>query len=247
MKDIYNTQYWELLYIRDVQKYGNLYSKFYFFETQLIKALQAKGVNINSKPNKSPDLSKTLNLGCENRLINKKDKKIINDARNAIFHYNNTLLKFPYESHNVEKILDQYITKFLHQKYTTKGNVIVLAKNVLKDILSDFCALQDFNINQKEFSFSYKGKFFKGFLSFMPDKGGAQNKEYSKVINFLSNSEICRNENTIFLAICDGDYYLQKVSKTGDEAKIKRLERLTDRKTSFALKIDDLKDFLAKF
>jgi hypothetical protein len=66
-------------------------------------------------------------------------------------------------------------------------------------------------------------------------------------LNFLSNSEICRNENTIFLAICDGDYYLQKDSKTGDETKIKRLERLTDRKTSFALKIDDLKDFLAKF
>ncbi len=40
------------------------------------------------------------------------------------------------------------------------------------------------------------------------------------------------------------DYYLQKDSKTGDETKIKRLQRLTDGKTSFVLNINELKNFL---
>ena len=56
--------------------------------------------------------------------------------------------------------------------------------------------------------------------------------------------EIKNEKNTIFLAICDGDYYLQKDSKTGDETKIKRLQRLTDGKTSFVLNIQELSGFL---
>ena len=57
----------------------------------------------------------------------------------------------------------------------------------------------------------------------------------------------CNEKNTIFLAICDGSYYLQRDSKTGDETKIKRLQRLTDNRTSFVLTIDKLQDFLSSF
>jgi len=37
---------------------------------------------------------------------------------------------------------------------------------------------------------------------------------------------------------------LQKDSKTGDESKIKRLQRLTDNKTSFVLNINELVELL---
>ena len=61
------------------------------------------------------------------------------------------------------------------------------------------------------------------------------------MITFIKNTtkEDVAEKNTIFLAICDGDYYLQKNSKTGDETKIKRLQRLTDGKTSFVLNIQE--------
>ena len=62
--------------------------------------------------------------------------------------------------------------------------------------------------------------------------------------DFLNHSRDCNEKNTIFLAICDGNYYLQKDSKTGDESKIKRLQRLTDNKTSFVLNINELVELL---
>ena len=46
-------------------------------------------------------------------------------------------------------------------------------------------------------------------------------------------STLCKN--TIFLAICDGGYYLAKDSKTGDETTIQRLQRLADNRTSFVM------------
>ena len=74
--------------------------------------------------------------------------------------------------------------------------------------------------------------------------GGAQDNQYKDIQDFLHHSRDCNEKNTIFLAICDGDYYLQKDSKTGDETKIKRLQRLTDGKTSFVLNIQELPAFL---
>jgi hypothetical protein len=209
---------------------------------QLIKILADNGVTIKSKNGKSPDLSKTLDQACSKMVIKKTDKKNILDARNALFHYNDSFLKFPYELNKVEKILDKYITKFLDKRYTTKGSIVIYAKQILQNIVTEVEGISDFKINRKSFSFIHIGKKFEGFLSFMPDTGGSRNKEYNKVCNLIAN----KNEDTIFLAICDGDYYLQKDSKTSDETKIKRLERLTDGKTSFALKIDDLKGFLEK-
>ncbi|WP_158640128.1 hypothetical protein [Brachyspira aalborgi] len=49
------------------------------------------------------------------------------------------------------------------------------------------------------------------------------------------------------MAICDGDYYKRKDSKTGDITKIERLKKLTDNKTVFVITIDELKTFLSKF
>lgn len=249
MKEKYdNHLYWELLYIRDVQKYGNLYSKFYFFETQLTQKLKEKNIDIKHKKD-TPSLSTILDIGCSKGIISKEDKKVINDARDAIFHYKNSILQFPYKSHNIEEILDKYITKFSNKKYTTKGNVVPYTKNIMTDELKNMNIKIAFKPKSKEFSFTHNDKKFEGFLSFMPQLGGGggQIKEYKKLTLLIENhSRNCKEKNTIFLAICDGDYYLQKDSKTKDETKITRLQKLTDNKTSFVLNINELHVFLSK-
>ena len=74
--------------------------------------------------------------------------------------------------------------------------------------------------------------------------GGTQDNQYHDIQAFLNHARDCNDANVIFLAICDGDYYLQKDSKTGDETKLKRLERLTDGKRVFALNTNQLSQFL---
>jgi autotransporter adhesin len=121
--------------------------------------------------------------------------------------------------------------------YLTNGKILKgdLLKNQSKDIKSI-----DFIWNSKGFTFYASHKYTEM-------NGGAQDNQYKDIQDFLNHSRDCNEKSTIFLAICDGDYYLQKDSKTGDETKIKRLQRLTDNKTSFALNINELKIFLENF
>lgn len=121
--------------------------------------------------------------------------------------------------------------------YLTNGKILKgnLLKNQSKDIKSI-----DFMWNCKNLTFYASHKYTEM-------NGGAQDNQYKDIQDFLNHSRDCNEKNTIFLAICDGDYYLQKDSKTGDETKIKRLQRLTDNKTSFVLNINELKEFLDSF
>jgi hypothetical protein len=120
--------------------------------------------------------------------------------------------------------------------YLTNGKIFKgeLLKNQAKDIKS-----VDFTWECKGFTFYVSHKYTE-------ISGGAQDNQYKDIQDFLLHTRDCNSKNTIFLAICDGDYYLQRDTKTGDETKIKRLQRLTDNKTSFALNINDLKAFLQK-
>ena len=117
--------------------------------------------------------------------------------------------------------------------YLTNGKILKggLLKNQSKDIKSiDFV----WNCGDLTFYASHK---------YTEISGGAQDNQYKDIQDFLNHARDCNEKNTIFLAICDGDYYLQKDSKTGDETKIKRLQRLTDNKTSFVLRINELNSF----
>jgi len=100
----------------------------------------------------------------------------------------------------------------------------------------------------KSLDFSWEVEKTKFYAShkYTKDSGGAQDNQYIDIQNYLKNTRDNNNKNTIFLAICDGKYYQQKDSKTGDETKILRLQRLTDNKTSFVLTINELMDFLKK-
>ncbi len=159
-------------------------------------------------------------------------------------------IKEPNRQNLYEKLAGTYIEslsmvqnfKFLpsggkNAKYMVSGkmfkgvDLIEQAKNT-KSI--DF----QWNVGNWEFYATHK---------YTKDGGGAQDNQYEDVQTFLNNTRDCNIKNTIFLAICDGEYYLAKDSKTGDETKIQRLQRLTDNRTSFVMQINELKDFLQKY
>ena len=105
------------------------------------------------------------------------------------------------------------------------------------------------NQDAKSIDFYFEYGNFQFYVShkYTKDEGGAQDNQYKDIQEFLKNSRDTSLKNTIFLAICDGDYYKQKDSKTGDITKIERLKKLTDSKTVFVITIDELKTFLRKF
>jgi hypothetical protein len=98
----------------------------------------------------------------------------------------------------------------------------------------------------KSIDFMWKTGDFTFYAShkYTETNGGAQDNQYKDVQDFLKHCRDCNKKNTRFLAICDGDYYLKKDSKTGDNTRLERLQRLTDNKTSFVLSINELANFL---
>lgn len=101
----------------------------------------------------------------------------------------------------------------------------------------------------KSIDFEWKIGSYKFYAShkYTEISGGAQDNQYRDVQEFLKHARDCNEPNTILVAICDGNYYLQKDSSTGDETKLKRLTRLTDNKTTFVKIIDELDNFLKNF
>jgi hypothetical protein len=209
-------------------------------------------------------------------LEDKKTKNIYKDLQ-KIKAFRNKIFHFEYDIENITFIQENQdlVNKYIHgmtDYRKTMQNPALLTKDVALDFIKD-CAHKNYHsftrnnknnkTRQKTFNTLFENlgvlskyidckveiKEYKIYIktSFLMNAGGAQDNQYKDIQDFLNHSRDCNEKNAIFLAICDGDYYLQKDSKTGDETKIKRLERLTDRKTSFALKIDDLKDFLEKF
>jgi len=121
--------------------------------------------------------------------------------------------------------------------YLTNGKIFEggSLKQKSKDIKSiDFT----WNIGKYKFYASHK---------YTNDEGGAQDNQYKDIQDFLNHARDCNEKNVIFIAICDGNYYLRKDSQTKDSSRIERLQRLTDSKTSFVLNINELASFLRKY
>ncbi|GMO67412.1 MAG: hypothetical protein Ta2D_12990 [Rickettsiales bacterium] len=119
--------------------------------------------------------------------------------------------------------------------YLTNGKIFT-GKD-LKDKSKDIKSI-DFKWKKGETTFYASHKYTK-------DEGGSQDNQYEDIQKFLRNVIDNNEKNTIFLAICDGEYYQTKDSKTGDATKIERLKKLTTY-NSFVLTINDLKEFLNK-
>lgn len=121
--------------------------------------------------------------------------------------------------------------------YLTNGKIFEGQK--LKHKSKDIKSI-DFTWNTSKYKFYASHKYTN-------DEGGAQDNQYKDIQDFLNHARDCNEKNVIFLAICDGDYYLRKDAKTGDTSRLDRLQRLTDNKTSFVLNINDLASFLQKY
>ena len=116
-----------------------------------------------------------------------------------------------------------------------------------KILTGDVLQRQSKDIKSIDFMWNVKELTFYASHKYTEMNGGAQDNQYKDIQDFLRHARDCNSKNTIFLAICDGDYYLKKDSTTGDETRIERLKRLTNDKTSFVLNINELKEFLKKF
>jgi hypothetical protein len=93
--------------------------------------------------------------------------------------------------------------------------------------------------------FSWNTGIFKCYAShkFTKVGGGMQNIHYQNIKIFMENSSLNNDENTLFFAICDGDYY----QNTGQDGltKIQILNRDLEKNNKLiALTINQLSDYL---
>ncbi|MCL2844069.1 MAG: hypothetical protein FWE23_01250 [Chitinivibrionia bacterium] len=97
----------------------------------------------------------------------------------------------------------------------------------------------------KSIDFAWKVGDYLFFAShkYTKDSGGAQDNQYADIQEFLRHARDNNYKKHIFLAICDGKYYLQKDAQTGSETKIERLKKLTCQ-NSFVITIEELERFL---
>jgi len=78
------------------------------------------------------------------------------------------------------------------------------------------------------------------------ESGGGQGLQYTDIQNFLEHARYNSYDKYIFLAICDGEYYLQKDSQTNSKTRIEGLKKLTCQ-NSFVLTIEELDEFLKSY
>lgn len=97
-----------------------------------------------------------------------------------------------------------------------------------------------------DFYWEYNNKECYASHKYTKEGGGAQDNQYKDIQEFLNDSRDNNLKNTIFIAICDGNYYKNKDNKTGDKTKLERLKRLSNNKNTFVTDIEGLKDILKK-
>lgn len=120
------------------------------------------------------------------------------------------------------------------------------AKYIINGNISGSKELKNKNQDTKSIDFYFEYGEYNIYAShkYTKNEGGAQDNQYKDVQEFLKNSRDNNSKDTKFIAICDGDYYQHKDTKSGDNTRIERLERLTDNKKVFVTDIDGLASVL---
>ena len=77
------------------------------------------------------------------------------------------------------------------------------------------------------------------------DGGGGQDNQYHDLISYIQECNNSTRKNTTFLVIADGKFYDSKNGKAGT-SKIQHLKQIADKRTTFALTINDLEKFMKK-
>lgn len=193
------------------------------------------------------------------------------DSKDMKIKISNWATKFQYSFEEIkQKIITDKIFRCVFIKDPGRQNIYqTLAANYIKslDIVTNFKTLPSggknalYLTNGKiftgkilgkqaketksiDFKWETNGTLFYASHKYTGEDGGAQDNQYEDIQKYIKHTADCNEKNTVFLAICDGDFYLKKDSKTGDKTRLDRLSRLTNNKTSFVLNINQIKEFL---
>jgi len=122
------------------------------------------------------------------------------------------------------------------------------AKYLIEGKLFSGKDLNNASKNTKSIDFTWKVGSYSFYAShkYTKDSGGSQDNQYIDIQNFLKQARDNNYGKCVFLAICDGKYYLKKDSQTNSETKIERLKKLTCQ-NSFVLTIEELEEFLKPY
>ena len=74
--------------------------------------------------------------------------------------------------------------------------------------------------------------------------GGNQGNTFTDVEQFLREANESRLPDTVFMAICDGEFYEGK--GPSGLTRLQELKDIANRRNVFAISIDELDDFLVK-
>lgn len=102
-------------------------------------------------------------------------------------------------------------------------------------------------------SIDFKWNYNRGSLTFTvfvthkhtKEEGGSQDNQFADVKRFLQDTQQAHNDNQLFLAICDGDYYQRPYDSR--PSRLQALQEDYPGRRSYACSIEQLPSILARF
>ncbi|ABK77523.1 hypothetical protein CENSYa_0891 [Cenarchaeum symbiosum A] len=181
---------------------------------------------------------------CERTKYNyiKVKNKIKNDKMFAWFFVVDPIRQNMYEiaaANFITKIKDVKKFKKLSKHVFIENGKIIDQKEMKKKGMDPTCKSIDFY-------WEYHGKEFFAYHKYTKDSGGHQDNQYNDLQCFIDSANISKDSNTIFLAIADGSFYNTN-NGMANQTKMEKLEDMANKKTVFALTINELKEFLKKY
>lgn len=94
-----------------------------------------------------------------------------------------------------------------------------------------------------DFEWNYKGIRVLASHKYTKQSGGAQDNQYHDLQEFIRQANESNLQNTLFLALADGDYY--NLADTGSRmTKLQRLQDIANKRNVFALTTGDLASWM---
>lgn len=94
-----------------------------------------------------------------------------------------------------------------------------------------------------DFYWKYNNVEYYASHKYTKDEGGGQTHQYNDLIKYITECNNSSRKNTKFLAIADGEFYEGINGKAGT-TRIQHLKELADKRTTFAMTINDLEGFM---
>lgn len=94
-----------------------------------------------------------------------------------------------------------------------------------------------------DFEWQYKGNHFFASHKYTKGEGGGQGNQYKDIQIFIKQAMPSTLRSTYFVAICDGSFYNGK-DTISNTSRMERLKNMVNNKNVFAMKLNELKDWL---